>query len=247
MKSKAIASLMAYCTAALSAILLHFRVVGNTIIQFVRCWLRFGTTDHKAELRSLQKVWRGRGNGNAIMLHYRTAPFAERSVALIKTLARNNLTSSFKSTLLMSALEVFDGDVRYTSGGPRYIPPVTSIPNAIHSHQNTRERAPDAPLALPERDISSPSPPPSFPLIHPPTYRTVQTIEPPPAYRARTGGKHVRWDEHTQQYRRDRCGNIRQYFDYRCLAVFVALLMFSIVIIVFVVLNKLGNKRSSSI
>jgi hypothetical protein len=149
----------------------------------------------------------------------------------------------------MYALEVLDGsgDVRYTSEGSRYIPPSTSIPNAVHLHHNRRDSARDTPLAPPERDVSSPSPPPSFPLIHPPTYRSVQTIEAPPAYNSsRTRSKVLRWVEHSQQYRGDRGGGIGQYFDYRCLAIFVALLMFSIVVVVFVVFNKLGNKKTGS-
>jgi hypothetical protein len=146
----------------------------------------------------------------------------------------------------MYAFEVLDGDVRYTSEGSRYIPPSTSIPNAVHLHHDRRDSARDTPLAPPERDVSSPSPPPSFPLIHPPTYRSVQTIEPLPAYSKRTRYNALRWVEHSQQYRGDRSGGIGQYFDYRCLAIFVALLMFSIVVVVFVVFNKLGNKKTGS-
>jgi hypothetical protein len=146
----------------------------------------------------------------------------------------------------MYAFEVLDGDVRYTSEGSRYIPPSTSRPNAVHLHHNTRDSAQDTPLAPPERDVSSPSPPPSFPLIHPPTYRSVQTIEPLPAYSKRTRDNALRWVEHSQRYRGDRGGDIGQYLDYRCLAIFVALLMFSIVVVVFVVFNKLGNKKTGS-
>lgn len=93
-----------------------------------------------------------------------------------------------------------------------------------------------------ERDIASPSPSPTFPLIYPPTYISVQTMAPPPPYSLRRGTDPLRWNGETPQFKRDRFGWL---LDYRCLSMIAALLMFAIVIVVFVVLHKMGKSSTS--
>src|SRR5579859_8142646 len=128
---------------------------------------------------------------------------------------------------------------------PGYIPPTAPRPSTNFLQQPTRDMpqllSRETERTIPERDISSPSPPPTLPLIHPPTYKSVQTIAPPPPYTARRRTYSLRWDAEIQQYKKERFGWCS---DYRCLALFVGLVMFSIVIVAFVVLNKMGKQRT---
>ena len=140
-------------------------------------------------------------------------------------------------------MEAVDRNVGYAAMIPGYIPPTAPraiphlTPESVHTVPLFTSR--ETERAIPERDISSPSLTPTFPLIHPPTYNSVQTIAPPPPYTARRRTYSLRWNPETRQYKKDRFGWLT---DYRCLAMTVALIMFSIVVVVFVVLNKMGKR-----
>jgi hypothetical protein len=90
-----------------------------------------------------------------------------------------------------------------------------------------------------ERDITSQSPPPSYPLINPPTYKSSGG---PPAYSARRRTYEVVPDRESG-IRRKKRSVIARLMDWRCLGMMAAVGLFVIVCIVVIIVKQKDTKK----
>lgn len=114
---------------------------------------------------------------------------------------------------------------------PGFVPPSVPLtaPTPIHPPPEQSDTA-----MLLERDITSQSPPPSYPLINPPTYKSSGG---PPEYSARTHAYEGLPDLEGGR-RRKRTGVIAQLVDWRCIGMLVAVGLFVIVCVVVIVVKQ---------